>query len=137
MNWKEFLKPYWRKIVIFLLVLLLANIPYIGTYKADRAPCACPLVVGVECVCPEEYEFKLNPIFWPPFLRIFTYLRSQSLLDMIPLWYIFAYPDLNLHFDIYQPFSPLKIIGVFLYWYLLSCLIIWIYDKRKKKNLTK
>lgn len=121
MNWKGFFKLDKKKILIFLLIILLANIPYIGTYKGEKVPCMQLLSIPSQSVCPEDrpYSFQLNPILWP--LEIVVSLDSSSLTGMIPI----------LRFESSLTFysSNVNLFGILIYWYILSCLIIWIYSK--------
>ena len=85
MKLKQFLKPDWRKIVIFAILLF---ITYIGLYS-----------VGLG-----------------------TFSFSQLIFFII---IPFAFFNL--------PFSfPVFLLFWFVYQYLLSCLIVWIYDKFRK-----
>ena len=82
MNWKEFLKPDWRKIVITILLMILPTIFIKGITDIFHS---CP--VGM-INCPPLFD-------WESFMVMFT-------ISLIIT-------------------------------YLLSCLIVWIYDKLKKK----
>jgi hypothetical protein len=100
MNWKEFLKPSWIKIVLLLIFLVLSF------FKTD-------------------YPFSSD---------------SPSFSHGFPLYYLtegydwWSYPEWQT--------SPRKIRDILyfnlfidlIFWYLLSCLIIWVYDKVKKKK---
>jgi len=81
MSWKQFLKPDWRKIVIFVIGVLIAL--YFSFNIFYLLP-PCPL--NVEC----------GPI-----------------------------PEYDMIYDFMIPFAII--------WYLLSCLIVRIYDKIKKR----
>jgi len=89
MNWKEFFKPDWRKILIFLVLFILSSLASIKIYLCN--------MMGIG-PCPIGYGFPLEFLY--------------PILDFKNL--------INLLIDI-------------IFWYLLSCLIIWIYDKVKKK----
>jgi len=82
MKWKDFLEPYWIKIVITVLLMILPTI-FIKAYTTVLH--SCP--VGV-IDCPPLFNWEL-------------------FLQMIVIALILTY--------------------------LLSCLIVWIYDKVKKK----
>ena len=131
MDWKKFFKPDRRKIVIFLVLFLLANIPYIGTYnKGEKTPCYCLLNLE-PCYCSDDrpYVFELNPVFWPPFLRLFVMLDSSAITRMIPI----ANFHSPLSFDFSVPDGYSQFFGIVAYWYILSILIVWIYGKIRKK----
>jgi hypothetical protein len=92
MNWKEFLKPSWRKIVLTVVLLILGLI-YVG-WVESCIPYPC---------FGGPYSDRGFPLIW---------LRSSSFSASIN-W-------INFFLDI-------------VFWYLLSCLIIWIYDKFKRR----
>lgn len=88
MNWKEFLKPDRRKIVIFVILSLLFSFSFLPFSL---------FVVGVSTY-----------IGFPLTIYYFS-IRTGP---------IFSFENLILDIIV---------------WYLLSCLIIWIYDKVKKR----
>lgn len=90
MNLKKFLKPDWRKIVIFLILFMSSSfIIYFDT----------------------KFYFIGFPLAF--YYKHPSYGRSPSWIEGFSLNYLLL--DLIL-------------------WYLLSCLIVWIYDKVKKKR---
>ena len=107
MNWKEFLKPDWKKIVVFV-VLFIISIPI--------------------------------PSLFP---NLFYNLGKNDFGVRYPVFYLYGTP-----FGFYYIPSPVAeltpegapqpyfdfmgFIGNVIFWYLLSCLIIWIYDKFRK-----
>jgi len=110
MKIKEFLKPDWRKIVIFVIIIIfsLMDISYYTKYGKSIT------VIDGFCALYEEgepeCEYSLNPLFW-----------IIPRIEISGKTYLFFYDILiNTYF--------IQLV----YWYLLSCLIIWIYDKRKK-----
>jgi hypothetical protein len=88
MTLKQFLKPDWRKIGLFIIFAFLSPLSFIyGT------------CLGARCF-------------------IFPWTTLHIILNFfMALWFLGA----------------LVIVIMGLYWYLLSCLIVWIYDKVKKK----
>jgi hypothetical protein len=103
MNWKQFLKPDWRKIVIFIVLFILltpfsifnVNLSERGfpfSYSYYLAPEDCRGINGnVRCI--------IEP------MQIFNW--GYFILDVF-IWAIISY--------------------------LLSCLIVWIYDKFRKRK---
>lgn len=94
MNWKQLLKPEWRKIVITVLIVLI-----LGFLSPPIQYCAG--------------GGSSFPIFWFPF-----YFYTIS------------------HTDVFYSSCTENLMPAYLsviYWYLLSCLIVWIYEKVKKK----
>ena len=96
MNWKEFLKPDWRKIVITVLLFLIIPEPI------------------VLCIDPGGCNWTLIPfgnLLSPLMILLFIVSMGGSVT-----------------------FEPILIILMtLLVSYFLSCLIVWIYDKVKKK----
>lgn len=91
MNWKEFLKPGRKKIVIVFIFAF----------------------------------FNLFFLFYSFFeyssTIIFNFLNIPALILKLPLYFI--------------EFGMLAWFLDIIYWYLLSCLIIWVYDMVKKKQM--
>jgi len=86
MNWKEFLKPDWRKIVIFVIILLVFS--FMPTYyNLNVFDYIIWTFTGVPC--PGGY-------------------CDKGLKNLIPA------------------------IVLLIMWYLISCIIVWIYHKLKK-----
>ena len=93
MNWKKFLKPDWRKIVIFVILMIIPiPIPLYASCKCFPAPCNCPTEL----------------MFYPIIIMILLGAISISSLLLLLVDMIVSY--------------------------LLSCLIVWIYDKIKVKK---
>ena len=126
---KQFLKPDWRKIVLFVVLCIisfLVGIAYMFTFnyypgpfgrtdltvleRISYSPFGIPLLI----LSPLEYARKIINYYWwiPPAL-------GQS-----PNPEFTMAKNLNWLIDILN----------FVYSYILSCLIVWIYDKVKKKN---
>ena len=100
MTIKQFLKPDWRKIVIFAILTALS------------------LYLYFYCVV----NYCESSLIW-------------ALVYPITLIYplILALGEINLFlFIVVNDFITVFI--SFLYWYVLSCLIVWIYDKLMKKR---
>jgi len=97
MNWKGFLKPEWRNIVIFVfLIIVTSSIPNLFVEGAD---------IGINYGFPFNfYGYGGGPELLPG-QSIPTYLRYEALIEDVVIWY------------------------------LLSCLIVWVYDKVKKKRI--
>jgi len=109
MNFKKFLKPDWRKIVVFIIVLFLWLILFTSTIV----------------VFPESFpKLSVRPMHistgvivgYPVFLVKLKYVFINNIF--YPFYYIWNFSNLLINITV---------------WYLLSCLIIWIYDKVKKK----
>ena len=97
MNLKQFLKPDWRKVVIFVIPIILTIIAVLFKVKGSEWDVLlyfpilfCAIIPG--CITSNGEVFEVNNVL---------YLLSFVITYII--------------------------------WYLLSCLIIWIFDKIKKK----
>ena len=109
MKLKQFLKPDWKKIVLTIIISLF----FIGywTYTFFQGLFSCPLIVGLERSCNYTY-YEL------PWETCTTYCGKPDILTSIM---IAIYPIL-------------WFFGIFVIPYPLSCLIVWIYDKARKKK---
>ncbi len=98
-DWKEFLKPDWKKIILFLILIIATSVPSnIFIEGAD---------IG------KNHGFPFN---------FYGYGGGLALLMNIPGQQIQSY------FDV----SPL--IANIIIWYLISCLIILVYNKYRSKK---
>jgi len=105
-KWKEFLKPDWRKIVVFVIIVTLSFLTIVKIRVGER------------------WHYELNPIFWIADLffnfRFFIgWVVEERVWPTLPPMDEWAIYYTLLHS---------------VYWYLLSCLIVCIYDKYKKKK---
>jgi hypothetical protein len=101
MDWKEFLKPTWKKVILTIFLILF------GIFGSSFIPLSIELP-------GRSVPVSFVILFWPSF--IFNPCSRNE--------YMF-------------PFCEIVGIGYFIapviYLYLLSCFIIWIYNKVKKK----
>jgi hypothetical protein len=89
MDWKQFLKPDWKKILLTVILFLIST-RYVSFLGLDA-----PYYIG----------FPINVYYmagWPMSTKGFFYLGI--VIDLI-------------------------------FYYLISCLIVWIYDKVRKKRI--
>jgi len=102
MNWKQFLKPNWKKIVIFLIIAYLGSAFIFSGYGEH---------IEFIKIIPTPLYWILFFTFDIMFLILVSFIRNGELCLFLSIFY----------------------------WYLLSCLILWIYDtyfkKLKKKYL--
>ena len=134
MNWKQFLKPDWRKIAIFAVFIILflfteklvkESILYYFSNQCLGGPCdGCMGNVctfgSIKIYFYNNFEIKLLPLVILDPFRLFLDYRF-----FIP-W---NYED-NSTFSLGYIIYPITIF----YSYLLSCLIVWVYDKFRKKK---
>jgi glucan phosphoethanolaminetransferase (alkaline phosphatase superfamily) len=93
MKIKQFLKPDWRKIVVFVILFILG----IGISILSNSCLGCYNVsIGLPLGFYEE-------IFWPHGMEKTNFLMLNFIIDIVIL-------------------------------YFFSCLIIWIYDKFRKRK---
>jgi len=105
MKIKQFLKPDWKKIILALILSLI--LPFLCTsgWNCRRIPCI-------------SHYFYIMPI-GGGFFNLMTFL-FRIMLGGVPFEALLM---------------PLILFLIsFIISYLLSCLIVWIYDKVKKKK---
>jgi len=100
MNWKKFLKPDWRKIILTIIFIVLTYI----------------LTVFVIAIFPIYDNFPAK------------YFLTDIDWIIVCVGPMACGPQL-----IYGP-NILGIIFLLIISYFLSCLIVWVYDKYKKKK---
>jgi hypothetical protein len=124
MNWKEFIKPDWRKIVLFVIIFIIEF-----SYYFNSSVCFCPLSA---CATAQTEQATA---------------RMQNIsIDIEPCDTCYSLPWEQCPCDRYcgKPdtitsimiaiYSPLFTIAILIIPYLLSCLIVWVYDKYRKKK---
>jgi len=129
MNWKKFFLD-WRKIVIFIIFVLLSYFIF-----AKESSGGCAGMPQEESVSPKDMKCIWTSNSCP--------IMGYKLF--VPLWPISVihecayYGEVSLFVEILSSNLPVNLFfsisGILniVYWYLLSCLIIWIYDKVRKK----
>jgi heme/copper-type cytochrome/quinol oxidase subunit 4 len=101
MTLKQFLKPDWRKIVVFVLISFSSITLTIFLNLKRSSINGPPLITGTK-------------IGYPIFLDVTYKTEMENEITT------YEWNFINLIFNI-------------IIWYLLSCFIIWVYDKLKKK----
>ncbi|OGI12698.1 hypothetical protein A3K64_03950 [Candidatus Micrarchaeota archaeon RBG_16_36_9] len=96
MTVKQFLKPDWRKIVLF--VILSSIFSYLYLYCVMTV-CE-PSIIFLFFITSLLYDYLIMPVF------LYFWQIGLFIIIFITLFY----------------------------WYFLSCLIVWIYNKVKKKK---
>ena len=122
MNLVSFFYPERTKAIIFIVLFLAANMPFLGT---NLLSASAPMCITQPCPqCPPNCTFihELSPIFWPMFLlssdySVFTISENEITLELMPI----------LHMN-YSSYIVPFILNM-LYFYLLSCVIYWIFEK--------
>jgi hypothetical protein len=124
MNWKEFLKPNWRKIVIFVIIGIISVL--ILAYYTFMNTCAGG------CVSPNCGQLHCR-------IRITTLILIPS-FPLLTTNFTNVGDDVNVELSFWSlgPNWQVVLVTSIIYWYLLSCLIVWIYDKfRKPKKIVR
>jgi hypothetical protein len=108
MNWKEFLIPEWRKIVLTIIFILVFPLQYWNGILCEMCtpeiePCSCSSFNFGPAIIGWYFAWKGN-IGGSYAMDVLQGIVIQLLLIGLPISY------------------------------LLSCLIVWVYDKVKKKN---
>jgi len=107
MSWKEILKPDWRKIVISIILTIL----------------------GISYMFIPVMYYKISifiKIFYLPILLLYG-LGWNHLNLSILLRNILSSQLIHLIYLL------ISFVFSFIVWYLLSCIMVWIYNKVKKK----
>ncbi|OGI12138.1 hypothetical protein A3K64_02280 [Candidatus Micrarchaeota archaeon RBG_16_36_9] len=104
MSWKKFLKPDWRKIIVFIFLFLISS-----SYRIDPK--------GIN---DYFYEISIEYYFWGLPIPFYScmFLEEYLVSPLTPS------PICNIAFELLIP--------NLIFWYLTSCLIVWIYDKFRK-----
>jgi len=113
MKLKQFLKPDWRKIFLTIIIIILWIFFWHRVYSAPLAPplelICCDLIEELTSICQEQPN---NPCCK------FTLKVCEKL---------------EIEREKRNLISTVTFVGSLILSYPISCLIIWIYDKRKKK----
>jgi hypothetical protein len=141
MNWKEFLKPDWRKIVLIIILIGLI-LPYQffvpNMQKIVLIIGIFGLIITYQLLIPDLKKIVLTVI-----------LMGLSLLYIYDLKYATGvsfvgrgFPATFYRISSCTEFSGCLGSGVLydflvidiIFWYLISCLMVWIFIKRKEKR---
>jgi len=125
-KWKQFLKPDWRKIVIFVILFITTNLflegyPHLIFTAVNMSYGPWPVKKGGY---PFTFLFRVSHFLDYP---LSDYKNASNLF---PVGTITIQKSST---SILGLNIPQFLIDTII-WYLLSCLIIWIYDKYKKKK---
>ncbi len=114
---KQFLKPEWKKALIFIVFIILFLILPLGIeYNnnfCDTDP--CPFGVGVHTLI---YGFPLK------------YNSISAFFDI-------NIDTLSLPFRVFDNINYTNLFVDLLFWYFISCLIIFAWDKVRNKKIAK
>ena len=131
MKWKQFLKPDWKKIIVFLLVVLHVHLfayseigvvemsgPIIMSESAVYRSNPLLFPLSSNLVCEISYVASIS---WSCSHNINFYSQTNDLPDK---------PSIDFFFNNYF----IQMYANLIYWYFVSCLMVWIYGKFKKKS---
>lgn len=108
MSLKNYFKPDWKKILIFFIIVALANIPFIGYFIENKE-------------CQPGFSsctvYKSNPVLWPAFLLLPLISNPIETISMYTYNRIFV-----------------LIFYSALYWYFIACSILWIIEKIRSER---
>jgi uncharacterized BrkB/YihY/UPF0761 family membrane protein len=128
MDWKEFLKPgKWNSIVFTVIVF---SYFILIEFSVKFEPIYDQIKTNID-----SYS-DIKRIFVESFIGIYSILQFVFVffltLPLLPIGFILLMKETSgVNSEIIN--LLLKILMV-IYWYLLSCIIIWVYNKRKKKK---
>jgi hypothetical protein len=112
MKFKQFLKPDKKKIITLIIVIILFHYLFSFTQELNRKACEpselFPFITSVGGLC----DFRLLPllIFFNPLVSSIVYVQGLVIHQILYILLIL----------IQLPYN-----------YIISCFIIWIYDKLK------
>jgi len=168
MNWKEFLKPTVKKVVVFILLLFVASGNLVSLFLTMGNPLGnflsgmiffmfalgrCIISLDFICIVPSIIAIFLVYLLtcmifsiysnarWREFLRLnfkkmIIFIITGSVLSLV---FLRCNCDLKNQIEfiigfVTNPFTlTVLIIIILIPSYILSCLIVWIYEKVKKK----
>jgi hypothetical protein len=121
MDWKEFLKPNWRKFKLFIFIIFLLQL--VWTFGMSYT-----VYYGGHTIIPTLFLTR-------PFSATGSLLQNATGFSMFLLGD--EYPVQNFRLNLYLG-VVLILSGVYFaidifYCYFISCSIAWIYDRYKKK----
>jgi len=165
MNWKEFLRPNWRKILILIVIYLIVLIFVFNNSYAMFSNSMVPTINQGDLAFYEKVPYeqlKVNDIIifnapqrkHPLLHRIYNItndgiitkgdnnpvpnswiITSDEIVGKVTFWVpLIGYVFITSSSIADYPLNSIIATLIFLiFYYLLSCLIVWIYDKVKKK----
>jgi hypothetical protein len=136
MNWKDFLKPNWEKIAIFFIISTIyvslsywTLLHYCGGAFANLGVCVSLISSSVATNEPIANEtltkFKEDVEMMRAVLKAFRRSFTPILVILSP-----GIGELTTQLIIDETF---KIPILLLYWYILSCTLVWVHSKIRKK----
>lgn len=125
MNWEQFLKPNKKKILIFIalvILFILSMMIYFLSRPISETSCTTE-----ECKIEREAMYARRNLNDTLFLLIAS--------PFIAVAFLFTWTNLiYTNPEFYNALDIILFILSFFYWYILSCIIVWIYDKFRKKK---
>jgi hypothetical protein len=123
MNWKQFLRPGWRKVVLAVIMILFAPFPYM----VPDPNVLCAQMEGISC-----NSLTGGIVFGHPILQIFLPGEFSSMF-INGNFYNGSGHFVNGGMTLFEnKINPVLYWFHLVYIYLLSCLIPWIYDRSRK-----
>jgi hypothetical protein len=111
MTWKHFLKPDWKKTVLFLIILLFSPLPgFWSNMDVSLYKQKCP-----NCPFPTPMSGELDG-------NIAKMLTSPDEFYNVKSFY----------YDVTG--NPVYLLILLIIFYILSCIIVWTYDKIRGKK---
>jgi hypothetical protein len=139
MNWKDFFKPSWKKIILTVIIgLLTLSLMFFGICWIPSGNRVQPKNFGLEEQCPPIHPISVvvNSITaFPLYLTEDGVLWSITNFDKnLPTVLIETIGGAGFNFRGFLS-TILRTLIITFYWYFLSCLIVSIYNKTKKKKI--
>lgn len=117
MNWKDFFKPNLVKVLVIIFLIIISFT--FGVRSESSSP---EQITQIDLPYTKTY---FNPVLW------LSYGLGTTCPGSEPFCFIEWTSNVNITTVILN--TPVQFVGTLVYWYLISCLILFLYSKFKKK----
>ncbi|MEK6954979.1 MAG: hypothetical protein AABX01_08250 [Candidatus Micrarchaeota archaeon] len=122
------ISPSKERILVFFLIILASNFPFVGTYHTELGYTACGEDRHLKnCQTYYERSLHLNPIFWFPYITI----QGNGLLAKS------ASPSEDAIIPLLEFQKDPQILALFMtivFWYLAACIMVSPLSQPKKSD---
>lgn len=131
MSLVDYITPTPFRLMLWIALLVIANLPYVGTVVSGQSQCLKADCISLEACsdvqkCVNGYQARPSEVFWWPYPSLsLSYTDVAFSEQAIPLSVIFANASL---------LFPQALALTFLYWYALAVIITIPGSERRKKE---
>ena len=115
---KEFFKPTKWKIIIFIILFIINTL--LNTFGCEILSCKISYSIGFILNLPDKVFLSI-PYFYTECYASSLITENKCIPGILTL----------------RQATIFSLVSMFIYWYLISCLIVFIYNKRTKKKKQK